>query len=257
MIPYFAQPRLSVAGHTFYAFGFLAAIALILGWWMVMRRAEQFGLDRVKAGRITVYMLGWGYYGSHVLYLLFFQRAALLRHPWRLLNPLDGIYSFGGIVCGVLTVLWFARRYRFTRKQVWRYFDVAGFVFPFCWVIARAGCALAHDHVGKASMSWIAVRFPSGARLDLGLIEMLFTAALAIAFLLLDRWSWPAPFFFGLFFFAYGPFRVWLDTLRAVYPRPDRLFGWGSLAFGLVMLFLAWRHRSQPSHPSAGMAPGT
>jgi phosphatidylglycerol:prolipoprotein diacylglycerol transferase len=243
VIPYIAQPRLTVAGHTFYAFGFLVAIALLAGWWMLVRRARRFGLDRVKVGRLTIHMLWWGYYGSHVLYLLLFQTADVARRPWRLLNPLDGIYSFGGIICGVLTVVWLARRYGFTRMQFWQYLDVAGFVFPFCWAIARTGCSLAHDHVGVASTSWIAVRFPTGPRLDLGLIEMLFTAGLAIGFLALDRWAWPAPFFFGLFFFVYGPFRLWLDTLQYSPSAPDRLFGWGLFALGCAVLLLAWRHR--------------
>ena len=159
-----------------------------------------------------------------------FQTADVARRPWRLLNPLDGIYSFGGIVCGVLTVAWVARRYGFTRIQFWQYLDVAGFVFPFCWAIARAGCFLAHDHVGVASESWMAVRFPAGPRLDLGLIEALFTAAVAIGFLALDRRTWPTPFFFGLWLFVYGPFRLWLDTLQNVPSAPDRGFGWGALA---------------------------
>lgn len=248
MIPYIAQPRFHAMGLTFYAFGFLVATALLAGWWMLLRRAQRFGLDRGKVERLTFHMLWWGYYGSHVLYLLLFRRADLVLRPWLLLNPLDGIYSFGGIVCGTLAVIWFAHRYQFTRMQFWRYLDVAGFVFPFSWTIARIGCALAHDHVGMPNTSWIAVRFPEGPRLDLGLIEMLFTAGLVVCFLLLDRWAWPAPFFFGLFFFVYGPFRLWLDTLHNSPATPDRLFGWGSVAVGCVMLMLAWRHRERHSN---------
>jgi phosphatidylglycerol:prolipoprotein diacylglycerol transferase len=237
LIPYLAQPRLTLAGHTFYAFGFLVAIALLAGAWMVERRAERFGLGRAKARRLTIHMLWAGFLGSHVLYLLLFQWADLARRPWRLLNPLDGIYSFGGIVCGLLTAAWLARS--------WRYLDVAAFVFPFSWTIARAGCALAHDHAGIPSASWIAVRFPSGPRLDLGLIEMLFTAGVAIAFLAFDRRSWPAPFYFGLWFFVYGPFRLWLDTLQVTPSAPDEAFGWGVFALGCAMLFLARQHRGE------------
>ena len=167
MIPYIAQPRFHAIGLTFYAFGFLVATALLAGWWMLLRRAQRFGLDRGKVERLTFHMLWWGYYGSHVLYLLLFRRADLALRPWLLLNPLDGIYSFGGIVCGTLAAIWFAHRYQFTRMQFWRYLDVAGFVFPFSWTIARIGCALAHDHVGMPNTSWIAVRFPEGPRLGL------------------------------------------------------------------------------------------
>jgi len=185
-------------GITFYAFGLLASITVVVGYWAIGRRTHRLGLDYVKAKRLTSYVLWWGLCGSHVLYLVLLHRADLAQHPWLLLNPLYGIYSFGGIVSGVLASVWCAHHYKFTRPQVWLYLDAVGFVFPFCWTIARTGCALAHDHVGIASTSWIAVRFPAGPRLDLGLIEALFAAGSAVCFLLLDRLVLPAPFFFGL-----------------------------------------------------------
>jgi len=258
MIPYLAQPRVHVLGLTFYAFGFLAAVAFLTGWWMIVSRAQRLGLDRAKAGRLTFHMLWWGYWGSHVLYLLLFQSAELVRQPWRLLNPF-GIYSFGGLACGLLAVVWFARRYQFTRRQLWRYLDVVGFAFPFSWTIARTGCALAHDHIGVASTSWIAVRFPAGPRLDLGLIEALCCAGLAVCYLVLDRWPWPAPFFFALTLLANGLFRLWLNTLHTAPVPSDDLFGWASAIAGCAMLLLTWRHRARatdspksPPGPFAG-----
>ena len=77
-------------------------------------------------------------------------------------------------------MFWFARRYGLTRMQFWRYLDVVAFAFPFAWTLARTGCFLAHDHIGIASTFWLAVRFPEGPHLDLGLIEALFTASVAI-----------------------------------------------------------------------------
>jgi phosphatidylglycerol:prolipoprotein diacylglycerol transferase len=246
MIPYFVQPRLSVLGVTYYAFGLLAALAFLLGGWMIVRRADRFGLPRAAAERLTLFTLLWGFCGSHVLYLLLFQSADLARRPWRLLNPLDGIYSFGGIVSGVLAMFWLARRYGLTRMQLLRYLDVVAFVFPFAWTLARTGCFLAHDHIGIASTSWLAVRFPEGPHLDLGLIEALFTASVAICFLLLDRKPRPAPFFCGLWFLLYGPFRIWLDTLHQSSETPDLLFGCVSAACGCVLLLVARRNRARP-----------
>lgn len=131
---------------------------------------------------------------------------------------------------------------------------MVGFVFPFAWTIARTGCALAHDHIGVASGSWMAVRFPEGPHLDLGLIEALSTACLAACFLLLDRRIWPAPFFFGLTLFGNGLFRLWLNTLHNVPVPSDDLFGWASAAFGCAMLALSWRHRERrrPAAQPAG-----
>jgi len=243
MIPYLAQPQFRAMGLTFYAFGLLAGAALLVGWWGIVRRAKKLGLDRSNAGSLTFHMLWSGFCGSHVLYLVLFQATDLSRRPWRLLNPLDGIYSFGGILCGIVAATWFAYRYKFTRLQLCLYLDSVGFAFPFCWTIARAGCALAHDHVGVASTSWIAVRFPEGPHLDLGLIEALFSAGLAVCFLLLDRVAWPAPFFFGMSLFFNGLFRLWLNTLHKSPVTPDGSFGWGSAVVGSCMLMLSWQHR--------------
>lgn len=232
MIPYLPQPQLRLFGLTFYAFGLLSAVAFLVGWWMIVRRAQQVGLDRAKTVRVTLHMLIWGYVGAHVLYMLIFRRA----------DPV-GIYSFGGIVSGALTAVWAARRSGFTRDERWRYLDVVGFVFPFAWAIARGGCALAHDHIGIASTNWIAVQFPEGPHLDLGLIESAASACLALCFLILDRRKWPAPFFFGLTLMAMGPFRIWLDTLHIEPVPSDRVFGIVAAATGCAMLLAAWRRR--------------
>ena len=64
MIPYLAQPQLTLAGRTFHSFGFLVAMALLVGGWMVVRRAGRFSLDRAKVGRLTIHILCWGFYGA-------------------------------------------------------------------------------------------------------------------------------------------------------------------------------------------------
>ena len=102
-------------------------------------------------------------------------------------------------------------------------FDCVGFGFPFAWVFGRAGCALAHDHLGIASTSWLAVQFPDGPRLDLGLLEFFYTLGIAALFLALDRRPRPDGFFVFLFFAVYGPVRFVLDIFRT---EDARYLGW-------------------------------
>jgi phosphatidylglycerol:prolipoprotein diacylglycerol transferase len=243
LIPYLAEPSVKLAGLTFYPFGLLAAAALLTGWWTIVRRAKRGGLDPRAAGRLTALVLTCGFYGSHVLFLLCFQAGDVARRPWRLLNPIDGIYSFGGILAGLAALLWLAPRCGMTGERLWSYLDAVAFAFPFAWTIARTGCFLAHDHPGRYSSSWIAVRFPAGARLDLGLIEALFAAAVGACFWMLDRRRRPAPFYFGALLFVYGPFRVWLDKLHEQPVAADRWFGWASAAAGAALLWLARRRQ--------------
>lgn len=263
LIPYRPEPSLRLAGLTFYPFGLMAATALLTGWVMIVRRARRSGLDAAHASRLTALVLALGFYGSHVLFLLCFQAGDLAQRPWRLLNPIDGIYSFGGIAAGLMALAWLAPRYHMTGRRFWRYLDTLAFVFPFAWTIARTGCFVAHDHPGRLSSSWIAVGFPSGTRFDLGLIEALFAAGVAACFLLLDRRRQPAPFFLGALLFVYGPFRIWLDTLHEQPVTADRWFGWAAAAAGASLLWRARRQKvtadtepgSSPSAP-AGYRPG-
>src|SRR2546427_470013 len=81
------------------------------------------------------------------------------------------------------------------------------------------GCAWVHDHPGIRSMSWLSVRYPGGQRFDLGLLEMLFLALLAVCFLLLGRKPRAPGFFAGWTFVIYGSFRVGLDQSHANPPR--------------------------------------
>jgi phosphatidylglycerol:prolipoprotein diacylglycerol transferase len=106
-------------------------------------------------------------------------------------------------------------------------------------MLGRLGCALAHDHRGLASTSWIAVRFPEGPRYDLGLVEFLFLIGMVIAFRILDRHPRPVGFFFGLYGVVYGGFRIWLDTLHL---QPLRFYGGAiGVAIGLLGLAAMWR----------------
>jgi phosphatidylglycerol---prolipoprotein diacylglyceryl transferase len=94
-----------------------------------------------------------------------------------------------------------------------------GYAVPFGWFFGRVACYLVHDHPGLRTSSWLAVKYPGGARYDLGLLEAMFLVLLCGAFWLLARAPRPPGFFFGAFFLAYGVFRVGLDQLHVDPPR--------------------------------------
>jgi phosphatidylglycerol:prolipoprotein diacylglycerol transferase len=125
-------------------------------------------------------------------------------------------------------------------------------MFPVGWVFGRTGCATAHDHPGVLSDSWLAVQYPGGGRFDLGLLELLLTIPLMLAFLWLARKPRPWGFFLALGCTTYAPLRFALDFLRehdnvpgdirgAIDPRyfyltPAQWECFGMLALGLFLL---------------------
>src|SRR5260370_37083557 len=93
-----------------------------------------------------------------------------------------GIRSLGVISGGFLGGLLWCRFRRLSLFETLRRLDIVAYATPFAWMFGRLGCALAHDHRGLPSTSWIAVQFPEGPRYDLGLIEFLFLIGMAILF---------------------------------------------------------------------------
>ncbi|MEP7120033.1 MAG: prolipoprotein diacylglyceryl transferase family protein [Byssovorax sp.] len=130
--------------------------------------------------------------------------------------------------------------------------DLAAWSFPFGWVFARLGCALVHDHLGPPSTSWLAVRFASGSRLDLGLLEWLLVPLLFAAILIARR-SGRRGAIAGAVAIVYPLIRFPLDFLRESDARPLGLTAaqWATLplfAAGVALLALVFT-RPAPSIP--------
>ncbi len=223
-------------------FGVLVASGVYLGGYLAVRHARRLGLDERALLSFTLWVVGAGFIGGHVLDTIFYYPERVLSDPLSLLRLWDGLSSFGGFVGGATgALLWRLRR----GVPILPFSDILASIFPLSWVFGRAGCTLAHDHPGMRSELWFAVRYPSGARFDLGLYEMICTIPLAIAFLVLRRKPRPWGFYLGAMALSYAPWRFALDFLRArdVAIADPRYAGltpaqWACFA---LLIFGAWR----------------
>ena len=259
VIPYWQQPVLRVGGLALPAFGILVVAAVLVGRWIALRRARRFGIDPVEISSMCVWMITAGFIGAHLVKTILPDIPTFLAHPLPTVFVRGGIASMGGFGGGLLGGILFCRRRGLSNLETFRWLDIVAYAVPASFMFGRLGCALAHDHRGVATASWIAVRFPEGPRYDLGLIEFLFLIALAALFYQLGRKPRLPGFFFGMLGVVYGLFRVWLDTLHI---QPLRFFG-GALtcAVGLAgWAAMAWFARRQPPAPrqagSRGPQPG-
>jgi len=224
VFPYVEQPVFHVGSHPIAAFQLLVCAAVIVGHEIVVRRCARLGVtDRDTASSLTAWTIFVGFVTSHVFDVLAYDPKAVLADPLVLFKIWGSMSSFGGIFGGMLAAVVVARRHQLSARQVFAYVDTVAFAFPFAWIFGRTGCALAHDHVGIATDHWLAVRFPDGPRLDLGLLELLFTIGIAALFLLLDRRRRPVGFYLATFFTLYGPVRFLMDRLRT---DDARYLGW-------------------------------
>jgi phosphatidylglycerol:prolipoprotein diacylglycerol transferase len=83
------------------------------------------------------------------------------------------------------------------------------------WAVARLGCVAVHDHPGRLTDFFLAVRFPDGARHDLGLDDFLVLSLLTVALHLLARLPRLEGRLAGVLAIGYAVPRFLLDFLRA------------------------------------------
>jgi phosphatidylglycerol---prolipoprotein diacylglyceryl transferase len=223
VIPYLEEPSVRVFGQLVTAFQVMVFAAVIAGYEMVVRRSARLGWDRELVMSLLLWTLFLGFAGSHIFDTLLYEREALRRNPLVLLELWGTMSSYGGLLGGIAGALWAMRRRRLSPRQMFAFMDIVAFAFPFAWIFGRLGCALAHDHIGIETQSFLAVRFPSGPRYDLGLLELIDTVFICALFLWLDRRQRPTGFYVALFFALYAPVRFALDALRI---GDTRYAGW-------------------------------
>jgi phosphatidylglycerol:prolipoprotein diacylglycerol transferase len=246
MIPYFPQPGFHLFGpFTVHAFGAIVAVAVIVGWRMVVARARAKDLDPELVQDLLSHVVLSGFIVAHLYSVLAYFPREAMADPLLLLKFWEDISSFGGFAGGLLGLWLF---FRFKARDVdpavrLQYLDVIAYVFPFAWAIGRIACTVAHDHPGTVTtiplgislespeaQAYIAFFYREAGRLaelpppaglakmafhDLGWYEFLYTACLMVpAFLLLDRKPRPPGFFLIAFPLIYVPARFFLDFLR-------------------------------------------
>jgi phosphatidylglycerol:prolipoprotein diacylglycerol transferase len=268
MIPYFPQPEYHLFGPlTVHAFGTIVAMAVIVGWRMVIARTRAKGLDPELVQDLLSYVVLSGFVVAHLYSVLAYFPREAMEDPLLLLKFWEDISSFGGFVGGLLGLWLF---FRFKARDVdaaarLRYLDIIAYVFPFAWAIGRIACTVAHDHPGTVTtfplgismkspeaQAYIAAFYREAGRLaelppaaelakmafhDLGWYEFLYTLCLMVpAFLALDRKIRPPGFFLVAFPLLYVPARFLLDFLRI---GDARYFGLTPGQYAGIAVFLA------------------
>jgi phosphatidylglycerol---prolipoprotein diacylglyceryl transferase len=234
VIPYYPQPVVHLGPFEIHAFGALAALAVLVGGRIILIRAHRKGIAVEQMFRLCFWVYIFAMAGAYVSKIAMSDFSGFLADPMRLFRTPLGVRSIGGILGGMAAGLVWCVVHRLSLLETMRRLDIVAYAMPTAWMIGRLGCALAHDHKGMPSTSWVAVQFPEGPQYDLGLIEFLFLIGVAVAFRILDRRERAVGFYFGLYGVVYGGFRIWLDTLHV---QPMRFYG-GMV--GMAVGLLGW-----------------
>lgn len=174
MIPWFDASLVTLAGHTLPTQGPLAVAGLAVGHVVFARHLRR----TAPTTALRADLVGFGSLIAAVLagHAVAVWMAGTALDPW---HPALAQSSVGAAAGGLLAVLGLGRCLRLPPRLVT---DAAAIAFAHGWPLVRLGCALAHDHPGRHSTAALAVAFPGGPRLDIGLCEWLaslFLLALA------------------------------------------------------------------------------
>jgi len=237
VLPYFELRTIELtSGFSVSAFGLLVAAGLLAGTLFAETRARGLGL-RAELHTAILWAVVPGLIVSHLVALLPEWDNPAARNPCVLLAFWNGMSSLGGLAGAFLGLAFYY--HRLGRRSWLPVADVLVQALVIGWVFGRLGCALIHDHVGRPSAFWLAVRFPDGSRHDLGLYELLYTVIVLVpAVIVLNRKTRPPGATVAAIALLYGPARFVLDFLRnSDLPGADVRYSGLTLAqYGCIVL---------------------
>ena len=261
MIPYWEPWTLDLGPVDIDGFGLFVGIGLFVGVLVLARKLGRDGYDPEKAYEILIVALLAAVLGGHLFHILWYEPEQLVGEGARfaalwdalrsgslpagedlpnLLQVWHGLSSFGGFfTVALVAALWV----RWHRVSVWPFLDASMVAFTACWVFARIGCFVTHDHPGVETDFVLGVlgTCPGDASLAchaLGLYEVFWSAAMWAAFTWADRRPRHPGFYTGWVFATYGPFRFLIDFLR--HPGGDaRYLGLTPAQYGSLVLCVA------------------
>jgi phosphatidylglycerol:prolipoprotein diacylglycerol transferase len=196
----------------------LVMIGFVVGLEVGRARAIKQGLDVRDYVDGAVFTVLVGFVVAHIYTVLFYFPERLQTDGiWSLLRVWEGFSSTGGIIGAVIGANIFHRWIR--PGPMFEYLECMTYGFPFGWFFGRLGCASVHDHIGRKTDFFLAMRFPpehiaAGVRHELGLYEAIYMIGVCVAFALLGRRPRPSGFYIAAYVLMYMPIRIALDFLR-------------------------------------------
>lgn len=244
MIPFFQLDQIMVGPIAIQVWGLMVALGIIAAVILMTYLAKKYLLSPEVVVDLAIWIIISAFIFARIFYVVFYNPAYFLTRPIDVFKIWEGgASSLGGFFGAALATWLFAKKRHFSWRELLPYFDIMAVSLWLGWGIGRIGCFLTHLHPGRLSNFFLAVNFPGGARLDLGILESITGFLIFTIFILLFkrlikiRWGRVA----GYSVATYAVARFFLDFLRATdLPDSDiRYSGLTPAQWGMAFLFLA------------------
>src|SRR5690606_9120787 len=204
-------------------------------WLLASRRLKDFdpAWSKEKLSDLVFWVAMGVILGGRLGYVLFYDLAAYVAEPLKILRVWEGGMSFHGGLIGVMLATWlFGRR---NDKSFFRLMDFNAPLVPIGLVAGRIGNFINAEPWGQASDVPWAMVFPTDPKQLARHPSQLYQFALEGVALFLILWAYsrkprPTMAVSGLFAICYGVFRFIVEFVRV----PDAQLGY--LAFGWLTM---------------------
>lgn len=262
MIPYFQANAFAIGPITIQVWGLMVSLGILAGLIISYKYARQLFLSEQVVLDLAMWTVVGGFIMARIFHVVFYAPDYYLLHPSEVVYFWQGgASSLGGFVGAALAIYVFMKIKNFSFTELLPYFDVMAIGLWIGWAIGRIGCFLIHDHPGTLSHSLLAVKFPEGARFDLGLLDSILAffifliSVLSFKKLIKIRYGLVSK----ISFMSYALVRFFLDFLRAsdlsqsdiryYYLTPAQ---WGMIVFFLGLTISLFFDKIKPNSNLSG-----
>ena len=225
MLPFISIPTHKLFGLLpIQPFGILVGIAIVLGYYLGIRRTRKLGLDPEMVADAQVWIVIGGFVVAHLVSVIFYFPHRILENPLTLLYFWSGLSSFGGLLGAAFTTIYYFRR---RGEPVLKYVDTILYGFVPAWIFGRAGCTIVFDHPGKLTDfvlgmsdktgmvgSQLTLYWDGQVRHNLGFYEMLLAIFLTVVIYALKNVRPYDGFITAVLLLLYSPVRFYMDYFR-------------------------------------------
>lgn len=220
MIPWFELRVVHLGPIPIQVWGFFVALGIVLGTWLLAKTLqEKYKIKPEHIMDLAVYLVLFGFLGARIFHIVFYEPVFYLMDPVEILKIWHGgLSSFGGFVGGGVGLWIYKKRRGFgwlKKLPMMTFMDHLVQMLLLGWMVGRIGCVMIHDHPGVLCDCTLALDAPSGARLDMALLEILGLLPLALFFFLVRKKKYKAGTKTAVLLIYYGILRFILDFWRA------------------------------------------